>query len=465
MLQVKQNQIVDEHGKTVRLRGVCIGGWMNMENFINGYPGDEHGLRAAMAEILGPLKAQFFFERWLDYFLAEEDIAFIQSCGANAVRLPLNYRHFERDDEPFRYLEAGFARLDRAVQWCAKHRLYAILDLHAVQGWQNTDWHCDNSSRHTFFWRHSHFQDRFTALWEELARRYKGNAAVAGYNVMNEPVSNAPAGRFRDDREYKTDWDTFNRVCRRVVEKIRAVDPDHIVFLEGDLFSSRFEKMEAPFAENLVYSSHNYTSPCYDHHQDSITAEQREQNVRQQREIFLAHEGTRYAQKYNVPLWVGEFGANGNCGLEDQVSVFEEQNVHWTIWTYKDIGPMGFMNVAPDSEYHRILAPILKAKRDLGVDAWLFDGVPGSVVGGAIRELADLIEKALPAAGVDPAANRRFLAQAALGCYAANLMQPAYAGRFKGLSEAQLDKALQSFAFKNCRPREDVLNVLKRYWA
>ena len=174
MLQVKQNQIVDEQGTEIRLRGTCIGGWMNMENFINGYPGDEHGLRAAMAEILGPGKAQFFFDRWLDYFLAEEDIAFIKSCGANVVRLPLNYRHFEQDGEPFKYLELGFERLDQVVQWCAKHRLYAILDLHSVQGWQNNDWHCDNSSRHSYFWQHPHFQDRFVALWEEFARRYKG---------------------------------------------------------------------------------------------------------------------------------------------------------------------------------------------------------------------------------------------------------------------------------------------------
>ena len=33
-------------------------------------------------------------------------------------------------------------------------------------------------------------------LWEELARRYRGNPAVAGYNVMNEPVTGVPRGRF-----------------------------------------------------------------------------------------------------------------------------------------------------------------------------------------------------------------------------------------------------------------------------
>jgi len=44
---------------------------MNMENFINGYPGAEHALRAIMVEVLGASKAQFFFKRMLDYFLVE----------------------------------------------------------------------------------------------------------------------------------------------------------------------------------------------------------------------------------------------------------------------------------------------------------------------------------------------------------------------------------------------------------
>jgi endoglucanase len=147
LLQVRGGKIVDSANQPVRLRGANVGGWMNMENFINGYPGSEHGIRAAMAAALGPEQGAFFFERLLDYFLAEDDIRFMRECGATAVRLPLNYRHFERDNAPFQYLEAGFARLDQALAWCAKHELYAILDLHAVQGWQNTDWHSDNAGR------------------------------------------------------------------------------------------------------------------------------------------------------------------------------------------------------------------------------------------------------------------------------------------------------------------------------
>ncbi len=43
LLQVKGNQIIAANGQPVYLRGSCVGGWMNMEEFINGYPGSEHG--------------------------------------------------------------------------------------------------------------------------------------------------------------------------------------------------------------------------------------------------------------------------------------------------------------------------------------------------------------------------------------------------------------------------------------
>ena len=76
LLQVKNNRVRGASGIPIRLRGVCIGGWMNMENFINGYPGVEHGIRAALTEVLGRDKKTFFFDRWLDYFFAEEDAAF-----------------------------------------------------------------------------------------------------------------------------------------------------------------------------------------------------------------------------------------------------------------------------------------------------------------------------------------------------------------------------------------------------
>jgi endoglucanase len=457
MLQVQGGRIVDAQGNTVRLRGTCVGGWMNMEEFINGFSGCEYGLRETMSEIIGQSKAHFFFERLLDYFFGEEDVAFIKSCGANVVRLPLNYRHFERDDTPFHYLEDGFQRLDQAIAWCARSGLYVILDLHAVQGWQNPDWHCDNASRHVLFWLHRQFQDRFVALWEEFARRYQGNPTVAGYNVMNEPVTNAPRGRF--GAPYAPDWPAINGVYRRVVSAIRCVDPQHIIFLEGDLFSSRFEGLEAPFAPNLVYSSHNYNQAgfgpgTYPGQIGGVQWDPEGQN-----RLFQQHSGTAFARQHNVPLWVGEFGAayNGPSqetpdrlrALDDQIAVFEEGGASWTTWTYKDIDVMGWVQLAPDAEYLRAVGPVLEAKRQMATDFWM-KWLPATPLKQEIFGLADKILDVSGDPEIDPADNRTYLAQATLSGYAALLLQRAYARCFAGLSEVEIDRVLQSFAFKNC---------------
>src|SRR5205823_8246835 len=106
-LSVRRDQIVDARGHTVRLRGPCLGGWLNLEDFITGHPGAEHALRATLTDVLGPGRASFVFDRLLEYFFAEDDVAFLKSVGASVVRIALNYRHFESDAAPFEYNEAG----------------------------------------------------------------------------------------------------------------------------------------------------------------------------------------------------------------------------------------------------------------------------------------------------------------------------------------------------------------------
>ncbi len=463
MLSVHRNQIVDASGKAVRLRGTCIGGWMNMENFINGYPGAEHSVRAALSEVLGPDKAAFFFNRWLDYFLAEPDIAFIKRCGANVVRLALNYRHFERDAEPFHYVESGFERLDRVIEWCSKHNLYAILDLHAVQGWQSTDWHCDNAHGHSLFWEHPHFQDRYIALWEEFARRYKGNPTIAGYDVMNEPLSHTLS---------QPHWDAINRVYRRVVRAIRAIDPDHIVFLEGDVFGSRGDGLEAPFADNLVYSGHSYGPAGFGPGPYPGELNGKHWNRQEQGQSTLRHQMVKYTQRHDVPLWMGEFGAVYNgpakerlyrlCAMDDQIDVFEEYGIHWTSWTYKDIGVMGWVVVDPESEFMHRVEPVLAAKRVLGTDAWM-TWLPRTAAQEQAVQLAHTIQDSIGDKETDTWTNEQLFVRTALSGYAANAMGRTWAQRFQGMSEQAIDHMLQSFAFDNCRPHQALIDIVGKH--
>jgi hypothetical protein len=289
---------------------------------------------------------------------------------------------------------------------------------------------------------------------------------------MNEPQTSAPGGRFSDVNPPQ--WDKLNALYRRVVASIRDIDHDHIIFLEGDNFSSRFEGLDEPFADNLVYSSHNYIGAGFgpgpypgqigDQHWD------RDKQVA----VFQAHEGTRYAQEHKVPLWVGEFGSvyNGPAeeipdrirALDDQIDVFEEFGAHWTTWTYKDVGVMGWVELAPESEYMQLVAPTLEAKRLLAVDFWM-GWLPATPAKQAMEELAQHIEATIEDDDIDPAANLRYLKQATLSGYVGGLMQPAYAKLFKGMSAIDIDRVLSSFAFENCVPNTDLIEVVRKHMA
>ena len=474
LLQVKNGKISDRAGNPIQLRGSCVGGWMNMENFINGYPGSEIGIRAAVAEVLGASKAEYFFDRMLDYLLAEEDIRFMKECGATVVRLPLNYRHFESDMKPFVYHQDAFERLDKVLGWCEKHNLYAILDLHAVQGWQNTDWHCDNDSAHSCLWDQAHFIDRFVALWEEFAKRYNGRNIIAGYDVINEPLCNAPRGRFTTMPKYQPDWSKINSVFHRVVDAIRKYDTQHIIFLEGDYFSTYFAGFEPPFDPNLAYSSHNYNEAGFGPGAYPGVFNGEQWDRQKQESVLLAHEGMKFSQKFNVPLWVGEFGAVYNGApeqvpdrlraMDDQLDVYETHGVHWTTWTYKDVGVMGWVTLDPESDYIQLVKHNLEAKRLLDTDQWM-GWLPETPAKTMIRNLAEYARHTIGDEEIEAEAAYAYLKQRALSGFVSSLMQPSYAKLFKGMSEERIDQVMASFAFRNCQKNEGLVKVLKKHMA
>jgi endoglucanase len=483
-LRVQRGSIVDEAGNPVRLRGTCLGGWMNMEDFISGHPGVEHTLRDTFREVLGDSRATFFFERFLDHFFGEDDVRYLRSLGFTVLRIPLNYRHFERDDDPFHYREDGFRRLDRVLDWCRAAGLYVILDLHAAPGWQNVHWHSDNDTRHSLLWTHAHFQDRVVRLWEALAERYATRPEVAGYDLLNEPCVNTPHGDdpWNVQAAYRPLWEPLNRLYARTVAAIRRQDAKHIVFLEGDHYAQLFSGLAAPFDANLAYSSHHYTAagfgpgPYPGVIQPRRAAAGTWWDTARLEQDFLESEGARFTQQHDVPLWVGEFGAVYNGppeerpdrlrALKDQIAVFERHGIHWTTWTYKDIGVMGLVTVRPESPYLTHIAEVLRAKHAVGTDDWM-SWLPETPVQRAVYAVADQLWEAFYG-DRDPERarqNRWTLRQATVAVYASRLAERRFAELFRDLSEAELDRLLASFAFSQCTVRDELADVLRTFAA
>src|SRR4051794_4777028 len=364
ILRVRGPRLVRGDGTEVILRGVGLGGWMNMENFITGYPATESQQRRALLRVLGEEGYHRFFERFYRAFFGPADAALLASIGLNTVRIPFNYRHFEDDERPFELKEEGFARLDAAVQACTSNGLYAILDLHAAPGWQNQHWHSDNPTHWASFWTHRHFQDRVVHLWEALADRYRGNQWVAGYNPLNEPAD--------------VTGEVIGPFYTRLEKAIRDVDPDHVLFLDGNRYSTDFSTFGEPMS-NTVYTAHDYALAGFPD-SGAYPGTSRGQHVTRASVERTFLERTRYMRETGTPIWIGEFGPvyTGDPArdeqryrlLRDQREIYGQHGASWSLWTYKDIGLQGLVHVAADSSYLKRIEPLVAKKARLGVDAW-----------------------------------------------------------------------------------------------
>ena len=457
LLKVNQNLIENQAGQDFKLRGVGLGGWMNMENFITGFPGNEEAFRKVVARALGKEKAAYFFERFLDDFFNEDDAIFIRSLGLNLVRLPFNYRHFEDDMHPFVLRADGFRHLDRVIELCAKNQLYTILDLHAAPGCQNQDWHSDNPTAQALFWQHRHFQDRAVWLWEIIAERYKDNPWVAGYNLLNEPSD--PSGGAVLDPFY-----------RRAVAAIRKIDPQHMVFLEGNRYAQDFDMLGEPI-ENAVYALHDYATPGYIDGGDYPGISRGEYVDKASLQGSL-QKNCRYMLDHQVPIWIGEFGpvytgipekdAMRYRLIEDQLSFYRDLGANWCLWTYKDIGLQGLVNSAPDSKWLQKIQPVLERKTVLGVDSW--GGLDHN-----IRNLMEPVEQAFqeffPQHDPFPFGTQWQINRVIRHILLAEPLLEDFYPLLQGLECGEIDELMASFKFERCLVRQPLCQILEQEMA
>jgi len=453
-LAVRGSEIVNQAGAPVILRGFGLGGWMNMENFITGYPGNEEAQREAILRALGSELYQHFFDRFLEYFFGPDDAAFIQSLGLNLLRLPINYRHFEDDMAPFEIKDAGFKHLDRVISLCAERGIYTIIDLHALPGYQNQHWHSDNPTHQALFWRHRHFQDRVVHLWEIIANRYRDNAWVAGYNLINEPA---------DPTEQM-----IMPVYRRLYDAIRAIDADHIIFLEGNRYSLDFHMFGEPWP-NVVYTNHDYALPGFIDG-GPYPGVSRGQYVDRDALERTFRTRSKYMLDTHTPIWVGEFGpvytgkpevdAMRYHLLKDQLEIYRDHHASWAIWTYKDIGLQGVVYAAPNSSWVQRTRPLLEKKARLGVDSW---GGRDTDVRHILEPIEDLFAEEFPEYQPFPFGVKRHIDQLVRHMLLAEPLVEQFANLFQGIGKQEVDQLMQSFQFKNCVQRTELAKLLASY--
>ncbi len=306
---VKGRNIIGTDGKPIILKGVNLGFWLEPE----GYPLGISGIYAArqyfdlIADLIGPDDARKFWTKYQDNYITEQDIQNIKRLGFNSIRVPFDYRLFVNEYYLGSYQPRGFTLLDRVISWCRQCGIGVILDMHCAPGSQ-AGWNSDDGYTWPWLFENNGEESRLLTIkiWTDIAKKYCNDPTIIGYDLLGEPIH-----QFCDTARLNRFLEPF---YKRLVGEIRKVDKNHIVFLAGAFWNRNFDIFSRPFDDKLVYTTHLYSQ------NEDYTSFQ----------YFLS-----FSRKFNVPLWLGEFGEKEPELIDSLRTEFENEGFGWCLWTYK----------------------------------------------------------------------------------------------------------------------------------
>ena len=331
--------LVKPDGGKLFIQGTNLGNWLNPEGYMFGLSKTNSAwmIDLMLREAIGPDETAAFWQQFKENYITEADIRFIASTGANTIRLPFNYKLFT--DEDYMGLTnnrgEGFRWIDKVVEWCRKVGLYLILDMHDCPGSQTGD-NIDDGFGYPWLFESEKSQMLFCDIWQQIARRYRNEAVILGYELMNEPI----AHYFKNKEELNQ---RLEPLYKRAVKAIRSVDRNHVVLLGGARWNSDFFMFsDWTFDNNIMYTCHRYGGEA--------TAK-------------AINDYISFRDKTGLPMYMGEIGHNTNQWQSDFVKVMKDNNIGYTFWPYKKLDGSCMMGISRPELWDSIVVKFSEAER------------------------------------------------------------------------------------------------------
>lgn len=276
--------------------------------------------------------------------ITEADFAhFTEQWNGNVIRWQLARFYAKADEVGFagydQWLDELLVKTDQVLGWAAKRRIQVVLDLHSPPGGKFLEGGYVGASGGLF--TDPKAQAHFIEVWRKLAKRYRGNPVIWGFDLVNEPVDDGTAPGCMN-------WQGLALAAGKAV---REVDPDRTLIIEPPKWGSAggFTYFNPVPLERVVYSFHLYDPIRFTH-----------QKVFHAGEVTVAYPGVidgkewnraalaaamqpaiDFAARYRVHLYVGEFSAirwaeGADKYLEDVTAIFEEHGWDWTYHAYRE---------------------------------------------------------------------------------------------------------------------------------
>lgn len=287
------------------------------------------------------LLEKFTFRQGGNPAFQEDDFRRMADWGFNFARLPMSYRCWVGSDW-LQFKEDQLKHIDEAVELGRKYRVHINMNFHRAPGY------CVNPPKEPLdLWTDEKALDVCSQHWGLFAKRYKGisNSEVS-FDLLNEPP---------DIKE-----ESYVKVVTRLVQAIRAEDPNRLVIADGLRWGR--EPVHGLATLGIAQSTRGYEPMQISHHKASwvngsdtwpeptwpLRPGQKDEVNKQtlkQKSILP----WKALEAKGVGVHVGEWGAHNRtphpvtlAWMRDCLDLWREAGWGWSLWNLR--GSFGVMD-------------------------------------------------------------------------------------------------------------------------
>ncbi len=264
----------------------------------------------------------------------DEDLDTLKSWGATLLRYQMNRNwgvaDAERDLEDYdRWLDGKLDHLAEILPKAEARGIAVVVDLHTPPGGRYAD------STMAMF-QEAEYGEHFVEVWRRIASRFKGNPAVWGYDLINEPVQNGPA-------EYCDYW----TLQKRAAEAVREIDPTVPIILESNGWDSpdTFSYLRPLEMPDVIYQAHMYNPHSFTHQGVGHTplsglaypSEGLDKEFLRKRLAPVLE----FQRRHGARIYIGEFSAiawapGAEAYIRDLTELFGEYGWDWSYHAFRE---------------------------------------------------------------------------------------------------------------------------------
>lgn len=256
--------------------------------------------------------------------LQEEYFSLIQAAGFDSVRIPIRWSTHASQTAPYTIEAAFFERVDWAVDQAIGNNLQVVINMHHYE---------------EIFKDPAAHEERYLALWEQIAEHYQDYPDSLVFEILNEPNN-------------KLTGPLWNDLLVKALAVVRQTNPERNVIIGPAEWNSleKLSDLRLPEDDRHILVTFHYYQPFHFTHQGAEWADGSEawlgttwtgtpaQEKALKRDLDLA---AGWAEKNNRPLYLGEFGAYSRADMdwrarwtEAVARQAEERGMSWAYWEF-----------------------------------------------------------------------------------------------------------------------------------